>query len=116
MREELLAYCGGEIAIDSKVVPFEHVAHHARCDYSACWRGHHRSPNRAGVATTIRTDEYTGRRHTRQLPEADVHLGQDREAHVQPKSGGCKKGTPNEIMCRRCLEGHPLLSSTPSLV
>src|SRR5262245_1906204 len=41
MGKELPAYCGGEIAVDRKVVPFEHVSDHARCDYPACLRGIH---------------------------------------------------------------------------
>src|SRR5262249_45783840 len=44
MGEELPAYCGREIAVDRKVVPFEHVADHARSDHPACLRGIHFSP------------------------------------------------------------------------
>ena len=33
MREKLLADCRGKKAVDSEIVPFEHVADHARDDH-----------------------------------------------------------------------------------
>jgi hypothetical protein len=41
MREELAADLGGEIAVDGEIVPFEHVADHARGDHPACARAIH---------------------------------------------------------------------------
>ena len=35
MREKLLADCRGKKAVDSEIVPFEHVADHARDDHPA---------------------------------------------------------------------------------
>ena len=40
-REEVAADRGGEIAVDRKIVPLEHVADHARRDHLACRRGIH---------------------------------------------------------------------------
>src|SRR5215471_13441234 len=43
MREELPANRRREIAVDRKIVPFEHVTDHARGDHSTCLRGIHLS-------------------------------------------------------------------------
>jgi hypothetical protein len=41
MREEVTPDLGCEVAVDRKVVPFEHVADHARRDHSGSVRGVH---------------------------------------------------------------------------
>jgi hypothetical protein len=41
VREELSTDRRGEVAVNCKVVPFEHVADHAGSDHFACLRGNH---------------------------------------------------------------------------
>jgi hypothetical protein len=44
VREELAADCSGEIAVDRKIIPLEHVADHARGNHPACLRRNHCGP------------------------------------------------------------------------
>jgi hypothetical protein len=44
MREELSPNRGGEIAVDRKIVPFEHVADHSGRNHPAYVRGVHLAP------------------------------------------------------------------------
>src|SRR5215472_6131102 len=52
MREELPADRRREVAVDRKIVPFEHVTDHARGDHSTCLRGIHLSPQPVGILQT----------------------------------------------------------------
>ena len=44
VREEVAADRSGEVAVDREIVPFEHVADHARGDHPACLRRFHPLP------------------------------------------------------------------------
>jgi hypothetical protein len=51
VRKELPADLGGEIAVDREIIPFEHVADHARSDHPACARVVHlAAPNQTARA------------------------------------------------------------------
>src|SRR5262245_62776163 len=73
MREELPANRRREVAVDRKIVPFEHVTDHARGDHSTCLRGIHLTPTRRDFASinialaecTKRSAEKSNHRHCR---------------------------------------------------
>jgi hypothetical protein len=54
VREEVAADRGGEIAVDSKIVPFEHIADEARGDHPACLRRIHLRPPDPTILEQIR--------------------------------------------------------------
>src|SRR5262245_30038102 len=54
MREELAADCSGEIAVDRKIIPLEHVADHAGGDHPACLRRMHLEPPAPTILEQIR--------------------------------------------------------------
>src|SRR5262249_5782960 len=71
-----------EVAVDRKIVPFEHVTDHARGDHSACLRGIHLTPTRRDFASiNIALAECTKRSRGRSISHA-AHFDRERRSRI----------------------------------